>query len=396
MRILILSPEFPPFQIGGVGQHVSDLSKALVNEKVETHVMTYKPINKPYKLSEYEEIKGISVHRVSVLNLKVPNPYIGIVQFNIHLLQKIVSFVKEVGLPDLIHAHDWNVILAGIAASEIYNLPLVCTIHSTVKSLGGTEMIETPIGKYITDIQQEGIRNAQKVICCSYAMAQELNELFHIMRGKIEIIPNGIHIEEFTNISKNVISDLYSRLTEEGQKKVILFVGRLDSVKGVDIIIKAIKLLNIPSIRLVIAGDGPLKKVYVNLAKGSDIIFLGFQKRYELLKLYKCASLVVMPSTYESFGIVALESMAAKVPLIASSVGGLAEIIQDGYNGILVPPNDIHKLAEAISIVLNNIELRQKLIYNGFNTVINKYNWLNIASRTIEVYKKVLSSINRK
>jgi|GEM_PF-3485611 glycosyltransferase involved in cell wall biosynthesis len=260
MRILILSPEFPPFQIGGVGQHVNDLSKTLANKGIDTHVITYRPINKPYTLSEYEEIKGVHVHRVSVINIKVPNPYTGIIQFNIHLLQKIVNFIKEIGLPDLIHAHDWNVILAGIAASEIYNLPLVCTLHSTVNSLGGTEMIETPIGKYITDIQQEGIRNAQKVICCSYAMFRELNKLFNISEEKTEIIPNGVDIEEFTSISREDICELHARLTENGQKEIILFVGRLDTVKGIDILIKAIKLLDLPSIRLIVAGDGPLKK----------------------------------------------------------------------------------------------------------------------------------------
>jgi glycosyltransferase involved in cell wall biosynthesis len=221
-------------------------------------------------------------------------------------------------------------------------------------------------------------------------MFRELNKLFNISEEKTEIIPNGVDIEEFTSISREDICELHARLTENGQKEIILFVGRLDTVKGIDILIKAIKLLDLPSIRLIVAGDGPLKKAYINLAKGSDIIFLGFQERNKLLRLYKCANLVVIPSRYESFGLVALESMAAKIPLIASNVGGLAEIIQDGYNGILVPPNDIHKLAETINRILNNIELQQKLAYNGFNTVINRYNWLNIASRTIDAYKKAL------
>ena len=191
--------------------------------------------------------------------------------------------------------------------------------------------------------------------------------------------------------------------------QMVLFVGRIEPLKGVDILIQAMSCLNLreitanKTISLTIIGGDPdvdpadmsgemtrLQKMSNDLSMGKMVVFLGKRSQDTLPYYYSSADVVVMPSHYESFGMVALEAMACGTPVIASQVGGLAFLVQDGVTGYHVTDDDPSELCGRLKELLGNSELRDTLGVQA-NKYAQLYAWENIAVQIVGLYKDILS-----
>lgn len=207
-----------------------------------------------------------------------------------------------------------------------------------------------------------------------------------IPNNKIEVIPNAIDVSIFKSVG-------------EKAKNRLLYVGRIEDYKGLHVLLKSLRLIRVPVELLII---GPMvgepnyhRKIMRLITEISEktvhkVVYLGPKKSRELLQYYQSASVVVMPSLSESFGNVILESLACETPVIASSVGGIPEIISSYENGILVPPNNEVKLAEAIQYLLSDEDIRQRLGRCGRKIVMEKYSLEVVTQKLLGVYKKLL------
>jgi glycosyltransferase involved in cell wall biosynthesis len=383
MKVLILSWEYPPHIIGGLGKHVYHISKALASKNIDTTVITYTD-----GTSKSEEIiDNVRVLRVNPYSLRYPDFTSWIHGMNLLMIEKALKFRNF----DIIHVHDWLTALAGINIKHIMRKPLIATIHST--ELGRRRgYLSNDHEKHIHEIEWILTYEAWRIICCSNYMVNEVSNFFQCPLNKIVRIYNGIDPNSLLP-SNNVNRRKYA----EDYEKIVLFVGRLVYEKGPHILIEAANILRRNDIKFLFVGEGSMKPYLLELGKklglSEKLYFLGHIPDDILYAIYKMASVAVFPSLYEPFGIVALEAMALGTPVIASAVGGLNEIIINGYNGIKVTPGSAYELAEAIVKIIDDPSLSKKLIENAKNFVKN-FTWEKAAEETIKLYEEVIREYN--
>lgn len=392
IRILTLSWEYPPYKIGGIAEHIYELSKALMKKGNEVHVVTLGSF-------PYEQSEGVHVHRVAV-DAHEPD---FIARMNEEMEKIGTSIIESHDASiDIIHAHDWMVGSAAIDLAFRYRKPLVSTIHST--EFGRSNGIKEEYQMRIHELEERLIGLSDHVIVCSESMKREIQGLFSVT-GKISVIPNGVDVSKFDFfVDRAAIKE---KFCGSKSSKMILFLGRLVYQKGVNVLIGALQIILHSSsrvkedVKLVIVGEGPMRKQLEKdaayLGVTHHVVFTGYLDDYTVRCLLKAADVVVVPSLYEPFGIVALEAMAAKTPVVASDVGGLSELISDG-EGVKVPPNNSESLARGIIKILSaedddkrRVELDamvEKALQN-----VRSLNWDKISEATINVYKKVLAPV---
>lgn len=384
MRVLMYTWEFPPRIVGGLARHVYYLSKALARIGIEVTVVTLEFPGAPWS----EVIDNVNVERVRI-EVGNPNFLSWVFLFN-HFMEKRFALLKK--SVDIIHGHDWLVALASIATKHFTNKPLVFTYHSTERGRVGT--LSTPDSFTIDSLEWWCGYEASKIIVTSRSMMNEVMNAFKIPSNKISIIPNGIDISEF-NIQVNPL-EIKRNIGIGEDKKLVLFVGRITSQKGVTYLIQAVpKVLSAhPDARFVIVGDGwelgTIKNMIYSMGLGEYVKTLGFLPDHTVKSLMKAADVMVIPSIYEPFGIVALEAMASGTPLVASDVGGLSEIIEHEKTGLKVYPANPDSIAWGINTVLSNPRWARAMAQNALAIVKEKYSWEAIAAKTAELYRKLL------
>jgi 1,4-alpha-glucan branching enzyme len=260
---------------------------------------------------------------------------------------------------------------AGVAASAAFGVPLVFHVHLPQPSDPGLER------------ESDGAAGADAIIVNSASVLEEL-----AARGadasRIEVIPNGVDVDVFHPAADWPADD-----------GSILFVGRLVPQKGVDVLIRALGALlpRHPAARLVIVGDGDsrlaLQRLVRALGLGPAVTFTGWTSGAALVAAYQRAAVVVVPSRYEPFGIVALEGMACGRPVVASRVGGLSDVVNDEV-GTLVPESDPLALAVALARFLGDPEARAAAGREGTARAA-RFGWGTVADRTLELYRRVLA-----
>ena len=384
MKICMLTWEFPPRIVGGIARHCLGLSKALSRRGHNVHVVTLEFPGAPL----FEDLEGVKVHRV-LIELGHPNFITWTLIFNHFMEKKVAALGREVNF-DVIHVHDWLTAPAGIASKHFLDRPLVATVHST--EFGRSQGLHNPDSFLIDGIEWWMTYEAKWVIVCSNSVKSELESHFHLPPEKVSVIPNGVDIFDFDlNVNREDIKRRYGVRPDE---RIVLFVGRLVPQKGVDTLIRATPhiIRRHKDVKILISGDGWSKGYLEELARSTGfkeyIKFLGFIPDSELTKLIASADVLVVPSIYEPFGIVALEGMAAGVPVVATNVGGLAEIIEHDRTGVLVYPRNPESLAWGVDRVLSDREYSNWLVQNARRKVQEVYSWDAIAERTLKVYKK--------
>ena len=376
MKVLMLAWEFPPNIVGGLGRHSYNLVKAL--NSLGIHVELFLPRGKYTIISgvDYiilpEEIKFSvysNVHNLSVAYLD--------------LLERVRTYTDAAVRSaltkdfDIIHANDWLTALAGIKVKELTGKKLIVTIHSTEY----TRTIGHP-WKFIEDIERMAVQKADVVVTVSEYSKNMISRLYNVSPDKIKVIYNAIDQNE------------YSKHRLNANSKLVLYVGRLSPQKGVDHLIRAFKLVseNDKDAILGIAGEGPelgkLIDLTIDLDLQSRVVFFGRVSEEELHLLYSIASVFVMPSVSEPFGITALEAIASRVPTIISIESGVSEVVNNTFK---VNFWDSYQMADIILGILNYNGVGDELSKNA-SAEIKKLTWENSARQFIDLYKQLLSN----
>ena len=367
---------------------VHDLSKRLIKDGHEVTVVTYRD---NADVPEYENDKGVNVYRVDNYMIH-PNNFIDwIMQLNFNMLSKATEIINKEGGFDVIHAHDWLVTYAAKSLKNAYDIPIVATIHAT--EAGRNSGIHDETQRYINDTEWLLTYEATEVIVNSNYMKNEIQRLFGLPFDKINVIPNGINLSNFTGIERDYD---FRRQYAMDNEKIILYVGRLVYEKGVQHLIAAMPkiLSNYNDAKLIIAGRGgmmdELRAEASNLGLNDKIYFTGYLNSKQVQKMYKCADVAVFPSTYEPFGIVALEAMLAGVPTVVSDVGGLDEIVTHGVDGMKSYAGNANSIADSVTALLYDHQLATNVSKKAKQKVKDQFNWEKIAQDTHFTYEKAI------
>ena len=387
MKILMLTWEYPQRIVGGIARVVNDLSKRLIKDGHEVTVVTYREGDAPY----YELDKGVKVYRVDNFMINANNFIDWIMQLNFNMVAKASEIMQKEGAFDVIHAHDWLVAYAAKTLKNSYDIPLISTIHAT--EAGRNSGIRDEQQKYINDTEWMLTYESTEVIVNSNYMKGELQRLFGLPFEKINVVPNGVNTLNYSGIERDY--DFRRRYAMDNEK-IILFMGRLVYEKGIQHLITAMpKILNgYHDAKLVVAGKGgmidELRAQANALGLGEKVYFAGYVNGKDVGKLYKVADVAVFPSTYEPFGIVALEAMLAEVPVVVSDIGGLNEIVQHRENGMKCYAGNANSIADSILELLYDPQLSANVVKKAKAKVRNEYSWNKIAQNTHFIYMKAI------
>jgi len=383
MRILMISWEYPPHVVGGLGRHVFHLSKTLVAKGIDVKVLTFTDGSSPAE----ERIEGVEVVRVNPYCLRYPDFISWIHGLNMLMAERAFSMDDF----DIIHTHDWLAAPSAIALKHLMRKPLIATIHSTETGRRGG--LRNDYERHIHELEWLLSYEAWGVICCSHYMLREVSSNLGCPQGKITVIPNG-----YEQACLGPPSLLNRRSYAEDNERIVLYVGRLVYEKGPQLLIEVASKLRRGDLKYLIVGDGSMRPYLMDLTKklgvADKVYFLGHIPDGDLSALYRWAWVAVFPSLYEPFGIVALEAMGAGAPVIVSGVGGLDEIVQDGYNGLKFLPGWSDSLAYNINRMMNDSALRERCIKNAKHT-LGRFSWGTAADETIKVYNRILGEYER-
>ncbi|MBR8827398.1 MAG: glycosyltransferase family 4 protein [Gomphosphaeria aponina SAG 52.96 = DSM 107014] len=387
MRILVLAWEFPPRLIGGIARHVAELYPELVKLGHEIHLITVEFGAAPL----YEVVEGIYVHRVPVTPGE--NFFHWVANMNHSMGHHGGKLILEHGPFDLIHAHDWLVGDGAIALKHHFKIPLVATIHATEH--GRYNGIHNETHNYIASKEKTLVYNAWRVIVCSAYMRNEVHRVLGAPWDKIDVVYNGIRPEKK---HRHPHFDYWGfrRHFAEDAEKIVYYVGRMTYEKGVSVLLNAA-----PKViwemhgyaKFVIIGGGNINHLQEqawNLGIWHKCYFTGFMSDDDLNKFQTVANCAVFPSLYEPFGIVALESFAARVPVVVSDTGGLPEVVQHTKTGIVTQANNADSLAWGILEVLKNPDYAQWLVDHAYADLERRFSWPKIANQTEAVYGLIL------
>ena len=387
MKVLMLTWEFPPRTVGGLARHVAGLSQALGQEGWEVEVITPGEA----KNDSGRPRGGVSLHPVQPYALPSLNFITDIQHLNYSLLEEAVRLINASEDIALLHAHDWLVAFAARALKHIYRLPLVCTIHAT--EYGRNQGLHSELQHYISSVEWWLTYESWRVIVCSQSMKDEVGFIFQTPADKMRVIPNAIELSEFTFDPQKAPSRQNFALPEE---KIVFYIGRMVPEKGVQTLLQAVPgiLREVPEAKFILAGKGPyeeeLKRMSREMGLEHKVQFIGYIEDTVRNALYNYAELAVFPSLYEPFGIVALEGMATKTPVVVSDTGGLREIVKHEKNGLLFPPGDGNALARQIIRLLKESGLAKRLAENAYHYVLRDYTWSGVAQKTLGVYQEIL------
>jgi glycogen synthase len=384
MKILMLTWEYPPRIVGGISRVVEGLSRSLTQLGHEVHVITNEMPGYPAEDND----RGVHLHRVPIES-PTPNFHTWVMMMDHYFSKRAGRLAKEIGGIDIVHVHDWLVQPTGAELKNFLPTTLVTTLHSLeFRRSGG---ITTPENKMVDSLEWWATYESSIVIVCSKSMLEDTLGHFKVPEDKMRVIPIGIDPAKFVNrnVDRNTVKRKYGVSPEE---KLILFVGRLTNQKGCDYLIRSLPYVSrYFNAKLLIAGDGYLKSELESIASGAGVrsrtIFAGYVGDDDLTDLFLSADLMAIPSIYEPFGVVALEAMAARLPVVASSVDGLAEIVKHEENGILVFPKDISSIAWGISRILSDPENTRRMVENATKAVETRFSWKVIAMDTLNAYR---------
>ena len=385
MKILALAWEFPPRIVGGIARHVAELYPEIVQMGHEIHLLTVEFGSAP----KYEIVEGIHLYRCRVDH---GNDFFHwIVNMNTSMGSRGGKLLEQHGDFDLIHAHDWLVSDAAIALKHTFKLPIVATIHAT--EYGRYNGIHNHNQQYINGKEKLLAHEAWRVIVCSQYMRQEIQRVLQTPDDKIDVVYNGIRPEKKHHTNFDRVA--FRRRFANDKEKIIYYVGRMTYEKGISVLLNAApKIITAMGnhVKFIIIGGGNtyrLQHQARSLGIWEKCYFTGFMSDADLDKFQTIADCAVFPSLYEPFGIVALESFAARVPVVVSDTGGLPEVVQHDYTGIVTRANDPDSLTWGILEVLENPQYAQYLTNNAYKSIAERFNWKDLAQQTIVVYDRV-------
>lgn len=394
LTVMMLSWEFPPRIIGGISPHVYYLSKSLARNGIKVYVVT---CDFP-GAAQHEVVDGVEVFRIDSYKNPSPDFATWVFLMNVNMQKEAAALVNSLdGKVDVFHAHDWLVANAGIGLKHVFRKPLLATMHST--EIGRRNGIHFDYERMIHEIEAWLTYEAWRVICCSDYMVSHVRWAFGLPEDKLVMVPNGVDAEAYAKIGNDDLSRFRSKFALP-EEKIVLFVGRLVHEKGVHVLVNAVsRVLEKVNAKFIIVGNGYMKEQLSNIVKNMGfahkVMFTGFVDDETLKKLQKCADVSVVPSLFEPFGIVAIEAMAAKSPVVVSDTGGLSEIVEHNVTGVKVYADNPESLAWGITKVLTDDSYANWLRNNAYKKIQEKYDWNKIAQQTKTIYNNVLTECSK-
>ena len=394
LTVMMLSWEFPPRVIGGISPHVYNLSGSLAKNGAKVYVVTCDFPGAP----QHEIVNGVEVFRIDSYKNPSPDFASWVYLMNVNMQKEAAAIIGSLNEKvDVLHAHDWLVADAGIGLKHVFRRPLLVTMHST--EIGRRNGIHSDYERMIHETETWLTYEAWKVVCCSSYMVSHVQWAFGLPTDKIVMVPNGVNAAEY-NANENEDLREFRRKFALPEEKIVLFVGRLVHEKGVHVLVNAIpKVLAKTNSKFIIVGNGYMKEqlsvVVKAMGLSHKVLFTGFVDDKTLKRLQKCADVSVVPSLFEPFGIVALEAMAAKSPVVVSDSGGLSEIVEHDVTGVKVYPDNPDSLAWGITKVLMDDSYANWIRTNAYKKVRERYEWGTIARQTQMVYENVLSDYSK-
>ncbi len=296
---------------------------------------------------------------------------------------------------DLIFSHYWLSGWVGEYLQQWWNVPHITTFHTlgAVKNIMGIGENEPELR---IKTEKELARNCHLVIASTEKEKEDLILHYGSSPERISVIPCGVNLELFQPVDKNMAKQQLGLVDD----KIILFVGRIEPLKGVEQLLKAMPYLqNGQRPRLVIIGGDKRSQYEIEKLQGlsrslhiqDSVTFLGLKKQEQLPYFYSMADVCVVPSYYESFGLVALESLACGTPVVAADVGDLRSIIRQGKTGYVVTDNAPRCLADKIALLLARPSPDKKSTFS-IRASVSRFSWANTAEAIVRKFRLVLAN----
>jgi glycosyltransferase involved in cell wall biosynthesis len=410
MNVLLFSSEYGTQMKGGLGTHVMELARGLSRADVHVTVLVY-----TMEAARIIADGAVTAHFVPVsathFNSRHASMSDEVVAVNDALMAYARTlFAQDEHLPDLIHCHDWYFFPAARTLAQELGVPVVATVHMLHEPV--VRFWGVPLDPEIARREQAMCLGADAVITVSHSM-RELIQATHATPGeRLYVVYNGLDPQPFLKGSWKPAQVATLRRSVAGpDERVILFAGRLDRQKGISALFAAAArvLAAVPNVRYLVVGaahtrhDAQMQQVLVEEYKALDVKvkLLGAVTRKQLSLLYQLADIALVPSLYEPFGYAAVEPMAAGVPVIATDVGGLAEIVEHNRTGLLVPVHtdsaglrsvDIELFAAAQIRLLSDPALAQQLGQAGRERALQMFGLDHMVAATMQVYRQSLIS----
>jgi glycosyltransferase involved in cell wall biosynthesis len=375
MKVVMVSPYY--YGVGGLQHYTYKISVGLRDAGIDVAVITCSHVP---ELSD-----NVTVYTVPKL-LTVSNT-----PFSLRWFSSIKRIINKED-PDIVNGHTPVAYMADVALRVCGDRPYVLTYHN---DLVGIDLIARGlVSAYYRLLGDKTIEGAKSIITTSTIYAENSSHLKGHL-GKICSISPGVDIRVFNpGIPAEHIKDKYGL-----ESDIVLFVGQLSKShrhKGLSYLISAMANLDVDA-TLVVVGDGDWRKHYQSYARhkgvSDKVLFVGIVPYHELPLYYRGASVTVLP-TYtqaEGFGMALIEANACGTPVIGTNVGGIPYVIEDERNGLLVEPKNVEALSTAITRVLKDTQLAERLGNNGCRRVRDEFTWERSVRRTIEVYQGVIN-----
>jgi len=400
MNVLFLSKEYPPETgWGGIGTYIYNIAHALSERGHSVHILSLAYKTHP----EYKEQKtgkgSIHIHRIKPVRFPTPilNHFffrsLEIIKFNITIILKIKKLLNSEKF-DIIEAPEWRSEAFLLSFIKPKGVPLVIKCHSPSVLLNEVyKNAPTLDSRFVDWIERTTIRNANLVISPSKNLADIVSEKMGIKINDIDIIPNPLDTEFFSPIPISY---------KEKNELKVLFVGRLDRLKGAHIFVEAIPIISkeMPDTSFILIGrdtnTGPnnssMRTYLENLIPNNikeRVSFFGNVERDILIDYYRGSDVCVVPSFYENFPNTVMEAMSCGKAVVASNTGGIPEVIEDAISGLLVKTGDAKDLAEKVIMLLKKRDMRENIGINARKRIESLYSKAVVAKYVEEVYAEI-------
>ncbi|HEX2437024.1 MAG TPA: glycogen synthase [Methylomirabilota bacterium] len=384
MKALFITREYPPHIYGGAGVVVDQLSRALAR-RMGVEVRCFGPreprtdgiVLRGY--TPWERVGGKDVRFAPALETLSIN----------------LAMARDTVDADVVHAHTWYADMGAMWIGQLYRIPLVVTLHS-MEPLRPWKADQLGSGYLVSSwIEKTTVEAAQRVIAVSHKMREDILEHFDADPARVVVIHNGIDPEQF---KRTEARDALDRLGV--REPYVLFVGRITDQKGIFHLLEASRRLP-ASVQVVLCASAPdtpeiEDRLRRTVAEMPQVRWINEMVPVPVVtQLYSHAAVFACPSVYEPFGLINLEAMACQAPVVASAVGGILEVVEDGKTGLLVPPAQPEALAAAITRVLSSPDLARSMGQAGRGRVEAQFSWTSIAERTEQVYAEAIAEFKR-
>ena len=388
MKALLLTREYPPHIYGGAGVVVGQLARAL------SHLMAVE-VRCFGERSPAEATGEIALRGYTPWERVGPGRDGPRYAPALETLSIALAMARDPVDADVAHAHTWYADMAGLWIRTVHRIPLCVTLHS-MEPLRPWKADQLGSGYLLSSwIEKTSVEAADRVIAVSRQMREDILAHFRVAPERVVVIHNGIDPNQFRRTEARDV------LARRGVREpYVLFVGRITDQKGIFHLLEAAPKLP-PGVQVVLCASAPdtpeieacLKRA---LPEHPNVVWIGEMVPVEeVVQLYSHAAVFVCPSVYEPFGLINLEAMACETPVVASAVGGILEVVEDGKTGVLVEPGRPDALVAAICALLEDPARGRAMGRAGRRRVEAHFSWVRVATRTREVYQDAIADFAR-